>query len=113
MRDRGLAPTQKAAGELIGIKQSSVFKWTQGGLPRMEHVVALAAKLNVCVQWLYLEQGPKRPLDEEATYLLNTFNSLKSDRLRDKVLAYVDAMADRVPSADGGLDQNQPRPTVS
>lgn len=113
MKDRNLDPTQKAAGELIGIKQPSVHKWTKGGQPKMEHCVALASKLGVCVEWLYLERGPKRPLDAEGSYLLNTFNALQSDRLRDKVLAYVDAMIDRGPSPEDDLDQDQTRPRIS
>ena len=112
MKDRGLDPTQKAAGELIGIRQPSVHKWTKGGQPSMEHVTALAAKLNVCVEWLYLERGPKHPLDAESSYLLNTFTALKSARLRDKVLAYIDAMVDRGPAPDDDLDPSDTRPRV-
>ena len=113
MRDKSLDPTQKAAGDLIGIKQPSVHKWTKGGQPKMEHVVALAAKLNVCVEWLYLERGPKRPMDEESSYLLNTFNLLKSDRLRDKALAYLDALVDRGPDRDSDSPPPAPRPRIS
>jgi DNA-binding XRE family transcriptional regulator len=113
MRDKGMDPTQKAAGQLIGISQPSVNKWTKGGQPRMEHCVALANKLGVCVEWLYTERGAKHPLDAESSYLLNTFNSIKSDRTRDKVLAYIDAMIDRAPSRDDDLEQDSDRPTVS
>lgn len=113
MRDKGMEPTQKAAGALIGISQPSVNKWTKGGLPKMEHCVALAAKLNVCVEWLYLERGPKRPMDEESAYLLNTFNLLKSDRLKDKALAYLDALVDRGPERDNDTDPPAPRPRLS
>lgn len=113
MKDKNLEPTQKVAGELIGIKQPSVHKWTKGGQPKMEHVLALATKLGVCVEWLYLERGPKYPLDAESSYLLNTFNSLSSDRLRDKVLAYIDAMVDRGPASDPDADPHSPRPRIS
>lgn len=113
MRDKGLDPTQKAAGELIGISQPSVHKWTKGGQPKMEHAVALAAKLNVCVEWLYSERGPKRPMDEESAYLLNTFNLLRSDRLKDKALAYLDALVDRGPERDQDAEPPAPRPRLS
>lgn len=113
MKDQGIDPTQKAAGDLIGIKQPSVHKWTRGGQPKLEHCVALAAKLGVCVEWLYLERGQKRPLDAESSYLLNTFNLLKSDRARDKVLAYIDAMVDRTPTPDDGQEPDRPPHRVS
>lgn len=101
MTDQGTKPTQKAAGALIGIAQSSVNKWTKGGLPSMEHCVALAIKLHVAVEWLYSERGPKRPLDSEASYLLDAFARLPTQRLRDKALAYIDALVDRGPAPPG------------
>jgi hypothetical protein len=113
MKDKGLDPTQKVAGELCGIKQPSVHKWTKGGQPRMEHVVILASKLHVCVEWLYLERGPKHPLGEESSYLLNTFNLLKTDRLRDKALAYIDGLVDRAQERDDGSAPQPPHPRLS
>jgi hypothetical protein len=113
MKDKNLDPTQKVAGELIGIKQPSVHKWTKGGQPKMQHVVALASKLNVCVEWLYSERGPKHPLDEESSYLLNTFNLLTTDRLRDKALAYIDALVDRGPDREPEPDSDPTRPRLS
>jgi len=97
MKDQKLKPTQKAAGALVGIKQSSTNKWAHGGLPSFEHVVILAIKLHVSVEWLLSERGPKRPLDTEATYLLDAFARLPSQRLKDKALAYIDALTDRGP----------------
>jgi hypothetical protein len=62
MRDLGMSPTQTAAAKLIGIKQPSVSDWTKpGGYPTMENGVRLAGKLGVCVEWLFTENGPKRP----------------------------------------------------
>lgn len=113
MRDKNIKPTQKNAGNLIGVSQPSVHKWKMGGLPEVEHVVSLAAKLDVCVQWLFLEQGPKRPLDEESSYLLNTFNLIKSDRMRDKALAYIDALVDRGPERDQDTEPPPTRPRLS
>lgn len=113
MQDQGIEPTQKAAGELIGIKQPSVHKWTKGGQPKMEHAVALAGKLRVCVEWLYLERGPKHPLDDESSYLLNTYRLIKQDRLRDKAVAYIEALVDRGPDRDPDEEPRSPRPRVS
>lgn len=113
MRDKGLDPTQKVAGQLVGIKQPSVHKWTKGGQPKMEHVVILAQKLDVCVEWLYTERGLKRPLNEDSSYLLNSFRLLKSDRMRDKALAYIDALVDRGPERDPDPDPDTTRPRLS
>jgi DNA-binding XRE family transcriptional regulator len=94
MIDAGMKPTQKAAGALIGIAQSSVHKWTTGGLPMMEHCVALAVKLDVTVEWLYSERGPKHPMDAESTALLNAFNALRNHKLRDRAIAYIEGLGD-------------------
>jgi hypothetical protein len=68
MLDARMKPTQKGAADLIGIKQPSVNDWTKpGGYPTIDNAVALAQKLNVCVEWLMTERGPKRPLPEDVT----------------------------------------------
>lgn len=113
MRDKGLDPTQKVAGKLIGISQPSVHKWKHGGQPKMEHAVSLASKLGVCVEWLYSERGPKHPMDEESSYLLNTFRLLKSDRLRDKAIAYIDGLVDRGIEREPDPDLDPTRPRLS
>lgn len=97
MTDAGMKPTQKAAGALIGIAQSSVHKWTTGGLPMVEHCVALAIKLHVSVEWLYSERGPKHPMDAESTALLNAFTALRNPKLRERALAYVEGLGDLGP----------------
>lgn len=98
MLDVGIKPTQKAAAALIGVKQPSVAKWTTGGYPNTEHVVELAAKLEVTVEWLYSERGPKRPMDAESTALLNAFTSLRNPKLRSRAIAYIEGLADVAPS---------------
>lgn len=110
MRDNGLKPTQKAAAKLIGISQPSVNKWTKGGMPRMEHAVAMASKLGVCVEWLFLERGPKHPLDADASALLNAWNTLPSGRLKDRALAYIQGLTDRGPEP---LPPSPTRPRLS
>lgn len=62
-----MKPTQTGAGKLIGVSQPAVNDWTLGKYPTMENALALAAKLNVCVEWLLTERGPKKPLPQDAT----------------------------------------------
>lgn len=108
MTDAGHKPTQGAVAELIGIKQPSVSKWTKAGKPSIEHVVILAGKLKVCVEWLYTERGPKRPLDAESSELLDLFTKLPQ-RQRDRVMAYIDGLVDRGPEPE----PPRPRPNLS
>jgi transcriptional regulator with XRE-family HTH domain len=61
-----MKPTQTGAGRLIGLSQPSVNDWTLGSYPTMENAIALAEKLNVTVEWLLTERGPKRPLPQDA-----------------------------------------------
>lgn len=55
-------PTQVRLAKIAGVSQPAVHEW---GLPDRapEHgtVLKLARELNVCVEWLYTERGPKRP----------------------------------------------------
>lgn len=60
LRDAGKPATQSQIAELLKIKQPSVSEW-KTSLPSLKHGLTLAQKLNVCVEWLYTERGPKRP----------------------------------------------------
>jgi hypothetical protein len=55
-------PTQVRLAKIAGVTQPAVHEW---GLPKRapEHdaVLKLAHELNVCVEWLYTERGPKHP----------------------------------------------------
>ncbi len=66
MRDAGMKPTQTGAGKLIGVSQPSVNDWTLGGSPSMDNACALAKALNVNVEWLLTERGPKRSTPQDA-----------------------------------------------
>lgn len=67
MRDKGLKPTQTAAAKLIGVSQPSVNDWNEiDGYPTMANAIELGRKLNVCVEWLFTERGPKRPIPADA-----------------------------------------------
>lgn len=53
-------PTQAKLAALAGVKQPSVNDWRDGS-PAIDTGVRLAIALEVCVEWLYTERGPKRP----------------------------------------------------
>lgn len=63
LRDAGYAArgAQTAAAKMVGIRQPSVAGWKKGATPELKHVLILARKLNVCVEWIYTGRGPKRP----------------------------------------------------
>ena len=53
-------PTQGRLAALAGVRQPSVNDWKEG-FPTMDTAVRLAQALNVCVEWLFTERGPKNP----------------------------------------------------
>lgn len=60
--DAGYDGRQEDAARLVGIKQPSVSEWkNEGTAPSLENTITLASKLNVCVEWILTERGPKRP----------------------------------------------------
>lgn len=60
LRDDNKPATQSQIAGMLKIKQPSVSEWKKT-LPSLRHALALARLLNVCVEWLYTERGPKRP----------------------------------------------------
>lgn len=66
MRDQGMKPTQTGAAKLVGISQPSVNDWTLGKFPTMDNAIALASKLDVTVEWLLTERGPKKPVPSDS-----------------------------------------------
>lgn len=56
---REQVPTTKEVGKFFGKSQNSAWKWYHGGPPRMKTALAMAEKLDVCVQWLLQGDGPK------------------------------------------------------
>lgn len=69
LEDARLPATQKyVADKILHVRQPSISDWNKdGGFPTLENAIALAKKLNVCVEWLYTERGPKRPTPEDST----------------------------------------------
>lgn len=73
--------TQTRLAEIAGVSQPAAHEW---GLPDRapEHgtVLKLARELNVCVEWLYTERGPKRPPPPpEAESFLAGYSQLDED----------------------------------
>lgn len=60
LRDAAKPATQSEIAEMLKISQPSVSAW-KTSLPSLKHGLALAEKLNVCVEWIYTGRGPKRP----------------------------------------------------
>jgi len=84
-------PTQVKLAKIAGVSQPAVFEW---GLPERapEHakVLLLAKELNVCVEWLYTERGPKRPPEAPETEpFLNDWSNLDDD-LKRQVAQYAE-----------------------
>jgi transcriptional regulator with XRE-family HTH domain len=89
MIDARMKPTQTAAADLVGVKQPSVQEWKKpGGYPTMENAVTLAQKLNVNVEWLMTERGPKKPAppDPYAQQLWSMWKDLNEGDKRELVV---------------------------
>lgn len=67
LQDAGLPDTQKYVAEkILQVKQPSISDWNKpGGFPTVQNAVLLAQHLNVCVEWLFTERGPKRPAPQD------------------------------------------------
>jgi DNA-binding XRE family transcriptional regulator len=107
LRDQGLPPTQVQCAKLIGIEQPSVSDWNKPGKgPELENALALATKLNICVEWLYTERGPKRPgvpEDQYARGLWDIWPRLEEDLKRD-LLGLARLKASPTPTSPFGDD---------
>lgn len=84
-------PTQTRLAKMVGVSQPAVHEW---GFPDRapEHtaVLKLAHELNVCVEWLYTERGPKRPPPtQEVQAFLAGFNQLDDD-LKKQIANYAE-----------------------
>lgn len=85
MRAKGIKPTQRAAGALVGIGQPSARKWVYGGMPEMATAVKLATKLGVGVEWLLTGRGPVDPmvLDEGLKEIIWLWERTNEQRRED------------------------------
>jgi DNA-binding XRE family transcriptional regulator len=67
LNEAKLPATQVYVAKLLGVAQPSISDWNKpGGFPTLENGIKLAQKLNVCVEWLYTERGPKRPVPADS-----------------------------------------------
>lgn len=67
------AVTQKAAAKLIGKSQNAGFKWRHGMQPERKHLVELAQKLGVAVEWLETGRGPRYVPDAQDPVSIEIF----------------------------------------
>lgn len=93
LRESGYTGTQKEIAALLGIKQPSVAEWKNGG-PKLQNAIVLARKLNVCVEWLLTERGPKRPgapMDPVSQALWDAWGRISHED-RNRVVGFAQAL---------------------
>jgi hypothetical protein len=84
-------PTQIRLAKIAGVSQPAVHEW---GLPERApahpQVLKLAKELNVCVEWLYTERGPKHPPQPDpAEPFLEKWQQL-DDETRGQIARFAD-----------------------
>lgn len=74
-------PTQEKIAKIAGVTQPAAREWDlPGRAPEHAKVLKLAMELNVCVEWLYTERGPKHPaVDAESDPFLRQYSQLDQD----------------------------------
>lgn len=89
-------PTQVLLAALAGVKQPTVTEW-RIGYPTMETAVRLATALDVCVEWLLTERGPKRPPKGAPDSLgpLSAIWSELSERQKSEIARYADYLKEQ------------------
>lgn len=79
----GAPTTQKRLGAWLGVSGTMAWCYLNGEkLPAMASAIAMARKLNCCVEWLLTGRGPKRP--DHVDPIANDFNRLSP---RDQAIA--------------------------
>jgi hypothetical protein len=54
---------QRWVAKKLNLSQPAVALWNKpGGYPTLDNALELAKLLNVCVEWILTERGPKRPV---------------------------------------------------
>lgn len=84
-------PTQTRLAKIAHVSQPAVHEW---GLPTRapahDAVLLLARELNVCVEWLYTERGPKHPpLAPDAEQFVQAWEKL-DDETKRQVARYAE-----------------------
>lgn len=84
--------TQTRLAKIVGVSQPAVFEWgLPGRAPDHSKVLKLATDLNVCVEWLYTERGPKHPqkAGDSPDPFLRDWDKLDPE-LRRQIVKYAD-----------------------
>lgn len=104
-RDRA---TQTEAARVAGVEQPTVSDWNkEGRVPELTNGIRLAEKLNVCIEWLYMERGPMHPLPAEDEFfreLMRVWDALDDEGKR-KIVNYAQVSAAGSPFA---AEPNEP-----
>lgn len=67
LEERRLPTNQRFVAKRLDVSQPAVALWNKPGVyPAMENAVELAKLLDVNVEWLLTERGPKKPLPQDA-----------------------------------------------
>lgn len=108
-----IKPTQAVAARIAGVTQPSVSEWNDAGRgPELPNALRLAKALDICVEWIYTERGPKRPgppLDQYAQQLWSMWPSLDEDLKRDLVgYVRIKMQPSNFPPADPSQIQRNP-----
>jgi DNA-binding XRE family transcriptional regulator len=88
-------PTQTKLAQLASVSQPSVNGWGEpDSYPSMPTAVKLAEKLDICVEWLLTERGPKYAqkafrTDQDIIPLISTWSDLEDDQKR-QIIRYAD-----------------------
>lgn len=61
-RRRGKSFTQCRLANEVGLNTVTVYRLERGHTPSLTSIVALAEALDVCLDWLLLGRGRKRPV---------------------------------------------------
>lgn len=76
-------PTQVRLAKMAGVSQPAAHEWGwPDRAPEHRIVLKLAKELDVCVEWLYTERGPKRPPNAPGDPFLKDWNDLTPDAKR-------------------------------
>jgi hypothetical protein len=96
-------PTQTRLAKIADVSQPAVHEWgLPDRAPSYPSVKKLAEELNVCVEWLYTERGPKRPAataenpDDALSPILQIWPNLDVNT-RKQIARYADFVKDDKP----------------
>ena len=106
LEDADRPANQPEAAKICGIEQPSVSDWNKSNKgPALGNALTLAKALNICVEWIYTERGPKRPVPPEycADQLWSVWQRL-SDTEKASILGYAEGLAGRSPTKKDSPD---------